>query len=224
MELKDDVANEFGKNIKFLRSNNAGEYILNDFFLYCHVKGILCQMTCPNTPQQNKIIEWKLCYRSKVYLSWLNEKKNSPVLWAEAIKYDYYVTNRLRPCTTTQIWYFEILYSQNPNVNYFRLFDSGCYVHLFGTNRTKLDSKVRTFVCIGYVSYMKGWICMYPKTPRFTISRDVIFNFAQKVVAPGDDQDNSELLFLEVNVQHLVVKRQNNYSPNQNISEVMSPK
>ena len=90
-------------------------------------------------------------------------------------------------------------------MNYFRVFDSICCVHVPRTNRTKLDPKAKKCVFVCYDSYMKDWRCMDQKTNKFTISRDVVFDevsslfSAQKVVVLGDDQYNLELIFPEVN-------------------------
>ncbi|KAK3001904.1 LOW QUALITY PROTEIN: hypothetical protein RJ639_022194 [Escallonia herrerae] len=54
MEFKDTIGKEFGKKIKCLRSDNGLEYMLDDFFKYCDDNSILRQMTCPDTPQQNR--------------------------------------------------------------------------------------------------------------------------------------------------------------------------
>ncbi|PHT75686.1 hypothetical protein T459_19208 [Capsicum annuum] len=70
---------------------------------------------------------------------------------------------------------------------------------------------------------------MDPKTNRFTISRDVVFDetsslfFAQKLVLLRDDQDNMELLFPDVNVPSPCSEEGESVSLNQNILEFASP-
>ncbi|KAK3034348.1 hypothetical protein RJ639_032246 [Escallonia herrerae] len=128
------------------------------------------------------------------------------------------------PWPGTQKSPFEILYSEKPNVNYFWVFGSICYVHVPKSNRTKLDPKARKCVFVGYDSYRKGWRCMDPATKKFTISRDVVFDkvslpfSAPKFIALGDDQDNLELLFPRANVQAPSNVEAENESPAQNIA------
>ncbi|KAF3626554.1 hypothetical protein FXO37_30315 [Capsicum annuum] len=224
-----NVHEDFRKKIKCLHSDNGGECMLDDFFHYCHDNRILCQMTCPDTPQQNRGMERKLCYLTLVCLSWLHDKNLPRELWAEAIQCGCHVTNRLPHCLGTQKSPFELLYSQKPNMNYFWVFGSTCYVHVPITNRTKLDPKERKCIFVGYDSYRKDWRCMDPKTNRFTISRDMVFDetsslfSSQNLVVLGDDQDNMELLFPKVNVLSPYSEEGESVSPNQNILEVVSP-
>ncbi|KAK3014348.1 hypothetical protein RJ639_008941 [Escallonia herrerae] len=71
---------------------------------------------------------------------------------------------------------FEALYKSKPNVNYFRVFGSICYVHIPKSNRTKLDPKAKKCIFVGYDSHRKGWRCMDPETKKFLTSRDVVFD------------------------------------------------
>jgi transposase InsO family protein len=50
------VENQFNCKIKILRSDNKGEFNMKDFF---HIKGIIHQTSCVETPQQNGIVERK---------------------------------------------------------------------------------------------------------------------------------------------------------------------
>ncbi|KAM3338762.1 hypothetical protein P3S68_030848 [Capsicum galapagoense] len=88
VEFKNVVANEFRKKIKCLRSDNGGEYMSDDFFQYCHDNRILCQMTCPDTPQQNGVAERKFAYLTSVCLSSLHDKNLPRELWAKLFNVD----------------------------------------------------------------------------------------------------------------------------------------
>jgi transposase InsO family protein len=50
------VKNHFNRKIKILRSDNGGEFHMKDFF---HIKRIIHQTSCVETPQQNGIVERK---------------------------------------------------------------------------------------------------------------------------------------------------------------------
>ena len=50
------VETQFCAKIKFLRSGNGTKFFMKDFF---KTKGILHQLTCVDTPQQNAIVERK---------------------------------------------------------------------------------------------------------------------------------------------------------------------
>lgn len=54
-EFKARVELEYVKRIKYLRTNNGGEYIDGDFLAFCKQEGIQRQFTIVDTPQQNGI-------------------------------------------------------------------------------------------------------------------------------------------------------------------------
>ena len=132
-------------------------------------------MTCPKTPQQNGVSERKLGYLTAMSLSWLHHKNLPRELWAEAIQCACHVINRLPPWPGTEKSPFEILHTVKPNVSYFRVFGSVCYVHVPKSSRTKLDPKARKCVFGGYDPHKKGLRCMDPETKKFVTSRDVVF-------------------------------------------------
>lgn len=50
------VQNQFGVSIKCIHSDNGTEFKLHDFYDKC---GIIHQLTCVETPQQNAVVERK---------------------------------------------------------------------------------------------------------------------------------------------------------------------
>jgi transposase InsO family protein len=50
------VENQFGKNVKVVRSDNGLEFKISQFY---SSKGIIHQTSCVNTPQQNGVAERK---------------------------------------------------------------------------------------------------------------------------------------------------------------------
>jgi transposase InsO family protein len=51
------VKNEIGKMLKYIRSNNGGEYFSKEFDDYCSYHGIRREKTVPGTPQENGVLE-----------------------------------------------------------------------------------------------------------------------------------------------------------------------
>lgn len=84
--------------------------------------------------------------------------------------------NRLPPWPGKEKLPFEILYHEKPNVNYFRVFGSTCYVYIPKANRTKFDPKGKKCIFVGHDSCGKGWRCMDLTTKKFITSRDVVFD------------------------------------------------
>ena len=63
-----EIENQFGKTIKFFRSDNVKEYFSHDLSSFLSSKGILHQSTCPHTPKH---------------------------LWVEVVNIAYYLHNRI---------------------------------------------------------------------------------------------------------------------------------
>ncbi|KAK3014564.1 hypothetical protein RJ639_010178 [Escallonia herrerae] len=129
-----------------------------------------------NTPQQKGAAKQKLGHLAAMSLSWLHDKNLPRELWAEAVCCACHVINRLPSWPSNDHTPFEALYKSKPNVNYFRVFGSICYVHIPKSNRTKLDPKAKKCIFVAYDSRRKGWRCMNPETKKFLTSRDVVFD------------------------------------------------
>ena len=54
-ELKNEVQNQLGKNIKEFRSDRGGEYLSQEFDNHLKECGIVSQLTSPETPQWNGV-------------------------------------------------------------------------------------------------------------------------------------------------------------------------
>ena len=57
--FKKQVENETEQKIKFLRSDNGGEFTSKEFNHYCEEHGIKRQCSATRTPQQNGVVERK---------------------------------------------------------------------------------------------------------------------------------------------------------------------
>ena len=56
-EFRAEVENQLGKQIKAIRSDCGGEYLLGDFKDYLTQNGIVSQLTARGTPQKNGVVE-----------------------------------------------------------------------------------------------------------------------------------------------------------------------
>ena len=56
-EFRAKVENQLGKQIKAIRFDCGGEYLLGDFKDYLTQNGIVSQLTARGTPQQNGVVE-----------------------------------------------------------------------------------------------------------------------------------------------------------------------
>lgn len=93
--FKEVVENELGCKIKCLRADNGGECMPKEFSQYLKENQIRCQLTCPNTPQQNGIAERKNSHLAEICRSMLHAKNVPRRFWAECMRTVAHVINRL---------------------------------------------------------------------------------------------------------------------------------
>ena len=67
------VHTQFSLPIKTLRTNCGGEFTSTDFNTFCDAKGILHQLSCPHTLQQNGVAERKHRHLIQCALALLSE-------------------------------------------------------------------------------------------------------------------------------------------------------
>ena len=69
------VENEVEMKIKYLRSDNGGEFISNEFYDYCEENGIRRHFSATYTPQQNGVVERKNRTVQEMARTMLNDSK-----------------------------------------------------------------------------------------------------------------------------------------------------
>lgn len=213
------VADNTGKTIKILRTDNGGEYVNKDLQNYLKRCGIRFQTTCPHTPQQNGMAERMnrtIVEKSRCMLFGSNLDKS---FWAEAVATAVYVTNRspsrgLEGKTPEEIWS-----GQLPNLSHLRTF--GCKAcamsmcHVPKKNRQKLDAKSEEYIFVGYCDETKGYRLLHPITKRLVKGRDVVFLENQVIgeIINSDifvsDESNEFVVQFDENIEKYVTDQSN---------------
>ncbi|KAG7551025.1 Zinc finger CCHC-type [Arabidopsis thaliana x Arabidopsis arenosa] len=184
LEFKVTVEGELGQKIKTLRTDNGGEFMSKEFLSFCRDNGIKREFTCPHTPQQNGVAERKIRHLSETCRSWLHGKDLPKALWAEGMRCAAYVINRMPLSPNNMKSPYEMVHGKKPTVKHLRIFGSVCYVHVFDSQRTKLEAKAKKCIFVGYDEQRKGWRCMDPETHKYVVSRDVIFDEVSSYYGP----------------------------------------
>jgi GAG-pre-integrase domain/Integrase core domain/gag-polypeptide of LTR copia-type len=89
------VQNQFNRNIKFLRSDNGGEFVNNTLREFFHSKGIIHETSCVGTPQQNGVDKRKNRHVLETARSMLFEYDVPQIYWDHAITAAVYLINRM---------------------------------------------------------------------------------------------------------------------------------
>ena len=189
---------EKGLRIKTLRSDRGGEFTSDEFSKYCIDHGIKRQLIAPYSPQQNGVVKRKNKTVVSMVRAMLKAKDLPRELWGEAVSTCVYILNRsstkaLQGQTPHEKWT-----GKKPSVDHLRTF--GCIVHVRDTRRhlSKLEDRSQPMIFIGYELGSKAYKCLDPVNFKVVISRDVIFEEAEKWTWSTQGENSHSLTFMPI--------------------------
>ena len=162
MKRKDEVLSKFqefeamaqnvtGRKIKYLRSDNGGEYTSNAFIQYLTSKGnIQHQFTILRTPEQNGVAECMNRTLQECGRSMLQGAGLPDGFWAEAVITAAILRNRSPTKAVEYMTPYELFHGSKPNVSNLRVFGCTAYMHVPKETRRKWDAKSIKCVFVGY--------------------------------------------------------------------------
>jgi hypothetical protein len=135
------VEKSTGRSIKFLRTDNGGEFTSMKFEKYCKEFGIDRYKTTAYTPQQNRVVECMIMTLLGRVRSMLSNANLQQEMWAKEISTSCYLVNQ-SPSTTIECKILKEVWIGHP-CNYFNLKVFGCeaYALILKHQRSKLDLK-----------------------------------------------------------------------------------
>jgi histone deacetylase 1/2 len=170
------LVTQFSATLRIFQSDGGGEYISTNFKTYLHTKGIVHQMSCPYTPEQNGPAERKHRHIVETAVTLLQTAHLPNKLWFHACATSIYLINRL-PCQILRLKSpFFLLYGSSPVIHHLRIFGCACFPLLRPYNTNKLQPKTSTCIFLGYAGQYKGYICFSLHTNRIFVSRHVLFD------------------------------------------------
>jgi hypothetical protein len=125
----------------------------------------------------------------------LDEYKTSNQFWAEAVNTARYATNRLYLHKLLKKTPYELLTSNKPNVSYFRVIGSKCYVLQKRSKSSKFAPKVYEDFLLGYDSNSHAYRVFNRDSGCVETTCDVVFdetNVSQVEQYDLSDVDNEE--------------------------------
>ena len=120
--------NEFELKVKKIRSNNGSEFKNLQVEEYLEEEGVKHEFSAPFTPQQNGVVERKNMTLIGMARTMLGEFKTPERFWSEAVNTACHAINRVYLHHLLKKTSYELLTGNKPNVSYFRVFGSKCYI------------------------------------------------------------------------------------------------
>lgn len=166
---------QFHTQIQQVRSDNGGEFV-NKFLLHLFLtSGMIHQTTCPNTPEQNGVVERKHRHLIETTLTLLLQANMPTQFWLEALTTAIYLVNRMPHSSLKFQIPYVLLFQSKPDPLFLKSFGCSCYPWLKPYNDHKLMPKSIHCVFLGYCPATKGYRCLDPISSKVYISRHVKF-------------------------------------------------
>jgi hypothetical protein len=125
----------------------------------------------------------------------LDEYKTPDRFWAEAINTACYAINRLYLHRILKKTSYELLTGKKPNVSYFRVFGSKCFILVKRGRKSKFAPKAVEGFLLGYDSNTRAYRVFNKSTGLFKVSCDIVFdetNGSQVEQVDLDELDDEE--------------------------------
>jgi hypothetical protein len=187
--------NEFGLRIKKIRSNNGTKFKNSQIEGFLEEEGIKHEFSSPYKPQQNGVVERKNRTLLDMARTMLDEYKTPDQFWVEAINTACYSINRLYLHRILKKTSYELLTGKKPNVSYFRVFRSKCFILIKRGRNSKFAPKAVEGFLLGYDSNTKAYRVFNKSTELVEVSYDIVFdetNGSQVEQVDLDELDDEE--------------------------------
>jgi transposase InsO family protein len=120
--------NEFELKVKKIRSDNGLEFKNLQVEEYLQEESIKHEFSAPYTPQQNVVVERKNMTLIDMARTMLGEYKMPEQFWSDAVNTACHAINQLYLHRLLKKTSYKLLTDNKPNVPYFPVFGSKCYI------------------------------------------------------------------------------------------------
>ncbi len=192
--VREEVKTQAGVRMKKLVSDGGGEYISKEVKKYLDKKGIIQQLTPPDTPQLNGKSERLNRTLMNQVRAMLREKSLPSYFWGEALRYAIFLRNRMSKRGMKRSR-FEEFRKRKPAPFRPEVFGSLVYYKNNSKKKKKLDARARRGVFVGINE--DGTYRIYDVEKKVVQkSRDVKF-FANSVNKWSEIEEEDGILYLE---------------------------
>jgi hypothetical protein len=184
--------NEFGLRIKNIRSDNGTKFKNSQIERFLEEEAIKHEFSSPYTPQQNGVVERKNRTLLDMARTMLDEYKTPDHFWAESINTACYSINRLYLHQILKKTSYELLTGKKPNVSYFRVFGSKCFILIKRGIKSKFAPKVVEGFLLSYDSNTRAYRVFNKSTRLVEVSCDIVFDEINGSQVEQVDLDDEE--------------------------------
>jgi transposase InsO family protein len=148
--------NEFELKVK-ITSDNGSKFKNFHVEQYLEDEGMKHEFSAPYTPQQNGVVERKNRTLIDMARTMLREYKTPERFWSKAVNTTCHAMNHLYLHCVLKKTAYELLTVNKPNISYFLVFGSKCYVLVMKGRHSKFAPKDDEGFLLGYDSNTKAY-------------------------------------------------------------------
>ncbi|GJZ26283.1 retrovirus-related pol polyprotein from transposon TNT 1-94 [Tanacetum coccineum] len=171
------IQNQLGCTIVSIRTDHGREFDNElQFGEFFNANGITHNFSAPRTPQSNGVVERKNRTLHEMSRNMLNEQLLPQNFWCNNVDTSTYILNRILIRAILGKTPYEILRGRKPTLDYFRVFESKCFILNTKDYLTKFDPKSYEGVFLGYSQKSKAYIILNKHTRKIEESLNVTFD------------------------------------------------
>ena len=144
------LQNEKNLKIDQIRSDHGKEFENSYMESFCTRSSISREFFAPITHRQNGVVERKNRVIQEMARAMLYNKDMARNLWGKAVNISCHTVNRVYFRPSTKKTPYELWKGRKPNVKYFRIFGSTCFILKDRENVGKFDSRSDEGIFLGY--------------------------------------------------------------------------
>ena len=171
-EFQNEVQNQLGKTIKFLRSDRGGEYLSLEFGDHLKQCGIIPQLTPPGTPQWNGVSERRNRTLLDMVRSMMSQADLPLSFWGYALETAAFTLNRV-PSKSVEKTPYEIWTGKRPGLSFLKVW--GCEAYVKRLMSDKLTPKSDKCFFVGYPRETKGYYFYNKAEGKVFVARNGVF-------------------------------------------------
>ena len=194
-----EIHTQFHIYVQNLRSDNAKEYMFEQFQSFIFQNDILHRTSCVDT-SQNGFVERKninLLEAARAISFQMHVPKH---FWADVVSTTCFLINRMPSSILDWDTLFQTLF---PHKSLFpiepQVFGCTCFVRDVRPHVSKLDPKLLKCIFLGYSLVQKGYRCYCLSLRRYLISIDVTFlkntSFSEDPIHTSQGEDDDLLIY-----------------------------
>jgi len=175
------IQTQFERPIKRLCYDIGREYVNQNLSKFLQENGVVHELTCVDTPQQNGVAGRKNRHLLEVTRALLFQTFVPRSYWGEAVLTATYLINRLPSRVLEGVTPIQLMTTFYPSIPMLtslqnRVFGCPVFVHVHSPYRGKLDPRAIKCVFIGYAPNKKGYKCYHSQSRKVYVSKDVTFH------------------------------------------------